>query len=157
MKSVDISDTVKNADLIVKYLAEVVDEIGEENVVQIITDNASNYVKAGKTLMAERKKLYWTPCAAHCLDLVLEDICKLKVFESTITKAKHITKFIYGHSSVLSMMRGFTGNKELVRPAVTRFATAFLTLQSLFKQKDGLVAMFTSEKWKESAYEKKKK
>lgn len=57
-------------------------------MVQIVIDNASNYVKAGKTLMAERKKLYWTPCAAHCLDLMLEDICKLRVFDSTIIKAK---------------------------------------------------------------------
>ncbi|KAK9922662.1 hypothetical protein M0R45_031117 [Rubus argutus] len=48
---------------------------------------------------------------------MLEDICKLRVFDSTITKAQTITKFIYGHSSVLSMMRGFTRNKELVRPA----------------------------------------
>lgn len=26
--------------------------------------------------MTKRKHLYWTPCAAHCLDLILEDIGK---------------------------------------------------------------------------------
>jgi len=30
----------------------------------------------GKLLMAKRPNLYWTSCAAHCLDLILEDIGK---------------------------------------------------------------------------------
>jgi len=29
-------------------LEEMVDEVGEENVVQVVTDNASNYKLAGK-------------------------------------------------------------------------------------------------------------
>ena len=31
-----------------KYLDEMVEEIGEENVVQVITDDASNHVNARK-------------------------------------------------------------------------------------------------------------
>lgn len=30
----------------------------------------------GKLLEAKRPNLYWTPCAVHCLDLMLEDIGK---------------------------------------------------------------------------------
>ncbi|CAL9199798.1 unnamed protein product [Musa hybrid cultivar] len=41
----------------------------------------------------------------------------------------------------------FIGNKELVRHGVTRFATSFLTLQSVHRQKHILRNMFTSEKW----------
>ena len=62
-----------------KHLDEVVEEIGEENVVQVITDNAFNYVNAGIRLMEKRRKLWWTPCVAHCIDLMLEGIGKLKV------------------------------------------------------------------------------
>uniref|UniRef100_A0A3Q7IW22 DUF659 domain-containing protein n=1 Tax=Solanum lycopersicum TaxID=4081 RepID=A0A3Q7IW22_SOLLC len=47
---------------------------GEENVVQIITNNGPNFVNAGKRLMETRSHVYWTPCAAHCIDLLLEDI-----------------------------------------------------------------------------------
>ena len=39
-----------------KYLDGVVEEIGEENVVQAITDNAPNYVNAGMRLMEKKKK-----------------------------------------------------------------------------------------------------
>ncbi|KAI9090378.1 hypothetical protein K1719_028713 [Acacia pycnantha] len=35
--------------------------IGEKNVVQVVTDNGSNYVLAGKLLQAKREHLFWTP------------------------------------------------------------------------------------------------
>ncbi|XP_028065080.1 uncharacterized protein LOC114268155 [Camellia sinensis] len=155
LKSIDASDTIKNGELMFNYLDSVVDEIGEDNVVQVITDNASNYVNAGSRLMEKRKKLYWTPCAAHCIDLMLEDIGKLKVCDQTLSLSRQVVKFIYGHCWVLSMMRSFTKNSELLRPAVTRFATAYLTLQSLYKQKQPLQAMFSSEKWASSSWARK--
>ncbi|XP_061988373.1 uncharacterized protein LOC133706829 [Rosa rugosa] len=156
LKSVDASDTIKNGELMLNYLDSVVEEVGEENVVQIVTDNASNYKWAGKELMKHRSKLWWTPCAAHCIDLMLEDISKLKVFETTIQRAKQIVKFIYGHTQVLSIMRKFTENKEIIRPAVTRFATSFLSLQSLYKQKEALISMFSSTDWNECGCTKHK-
>ncbi|RVW61676.1 hypothetical protein CK203_065823 [Vitis vinifera] len=155
MKSIDASDTIKNGELMFKYLDEVVEEIGEENVVQVITDNASNYVNAGMRLMEKRSRLWWTPCAAHCIDLMLEDIGKLNVHATTLSRARQVVKFIYGHTWVLSLMRTFTKNHELIRPAITRFATAFLTLQSIYKQKQALIAMFSSEKWCSSTWAKK--
>ncbi|RVW92979.1 hypothetical protein CK203_032771 [Vitis vinifera] len=154
MKSIDASDTIKNGELMFKYLDEVVEEIGEENVVQVITDNASNYVNAEMRLMEKRSRLWWTPCAAHCIDLMLEDIGKLNVHATTLSRARQVVKFIYGHTWVLSLMRTFTKNHELIRPAITRFATAFLTLQSIYKQKQALIAMFSSEKWCSSTWAK---
>lgn len=50
IKSMDVSEIVKDADLLFKMLDDMVEEVGEENVVQVVTDNASNYVKAGKNL-----------------------------------------------------------------------------------------------------------
>ena len=44
------------------YLNEVVEEIGKENVVQVITDNASNYMNAGMRLMEKQGRLWWTLC-----------------------------------------------------------------------------------------------
>ena len=146
MKSIDAFDTIKNGELMFKYLDDVVEEIREENVVQAITDNASNYVNAGMRLMEKMRRLWWTPCAAHCIDLMLEDIGKVNVHATTLARARQVVKFIYGHTWVLSLMRTFTKNHELLRPAITRFATSFLTLQSLYKQKQTLIAMF-SEKW----------
>ena len=98
MKSIDASDTIKNGELMFTYLDDVAEEIGEENVVQVITDNASNYVNAGMRLMEKRRKLWLTPCAAHCIDLMLEDIGKVNVHDTTLARARQVVKFIYGHT-----------------------------------------------------------
>ena len=71
--SIDTSDISKTAEKVCQMLDEVVDRVGEENVVQLVTDNAANYKLAGEMLMQKRKCLFWTPCAARCLDLMLED------------------------------------------------------------------------------------
>ncbi|GJY51331.1 hydroxyproline-rich glycoprotein family protein [Tanacetum coccineum] len=76
VKSMDVSDVSKNATLLFGILDKMVEEVGEENVAQVVTDNADAYVKAGKLIEAARKHIYWTPCAVHCLDLMLEDIGK---------------------------------------------------------------------------------
>ena len=39
-------------------MEEVLKEVGEENVVQIVTDNAANYVAAGKLLMERHRHLF---------------------------------------------------------------------------------------------------
>ncbi|RVW39067.1 hypothetical protein CK203_084128 [Vitis vinifera] len=90
MKSIDAFDTIKNGELMFKYLDEVVEEIGEDNVVQVITDNASNYVNAGMRLMEKKRRLWWTPCAAHCIDLMLENIGKLNVHVTTLSRARQV-------------------------------------------------------------------
>ena len=101
---------------------------------QVIIDNSSNYVLAGKMVEAKYKTIFWTPCAAHCIDLMLEDIVKHEWIKNVVEHAKYITKYFYNHSWVLNLMRKHTGGKELVRPAITRFATHFLVLQSLLSQ-----------------------
>ncbi|XP_057755684.1 uncharacterized protein LOC130974860 [Arachis stenosperma] len=147
--SLDTSDISKTTDKVVKMLEDAVEFVGEENVVQIVTDNAANYKAAGERMMETRKSLYWTPCAAHCIDLILEDFEKnLKVHETTIKNGRKITTFIYSRSMLISMLRNFTKGKDLVRPGATRFATAYLTLTCLHDNKGPLMTMFTSADWK---------
>ena len=67
LKSVDVSDNIKDNKYIYDLLKDVIKEGGETNVVQIVTDNGSAFVKAGK-LLINKYNLYWTPCAAHCKD-----------------------------------------------------------------------------------------
>ncbi|XP_031284359.1 uncharacterized protein LOC116143083 [Pistacia vera] len=152
LKSIDTSKFIKNAQKMFELLDSVVEEIGEEHVVQVVTDGVSNYVAAGKMLKEKRRKLFWSPCAAHCLDLILEDIGKITVFYDTIAKAKQVTSFIYRHTWVLNLYRKFSKDKELARPVVTRFATSFLILSCIMDSKLALTSMFASEEWANSTY-----
>jgi hypothetical protein len=83
---------------------------------------------------------------------MLEDIGKLEWVKSCVDKAKNICKFIYNHALVLSMMRQYTGQRELARLGITRFASNFLTLKSLLKSKASLRRMFVGEEWIVSSY-----
>ena len=81
--------------------------------------------------MERYQSLYWTPCAAHCIDLMLEDMGKIPWIKEIVELARSVIKIIYNHTYVLTLMRQFTGNKELVCPAIMCFATNFISLQSL--------------------------
>ncbi|KAG6629998.1 hypothetical protein CIPAW_14G124200 [Carya illinoinensis] len=139
-------------------MADVVQEVGVENIVQFITDNDVNYKAVGKKLQQKYGSFFWSPCAAHCIDLMLENFCDPRHFpiiDETIKKARKITKFIYNHAWVLALMRkDFTKGHDLCRPAVTRFATNFLSIQCLLLFKKELRQMFTCDKWIVSSYSK---
>ena len=97
----------------------------------------------GKLLCAKYPTIFWTPCAAHCIDLMLEDIGKLAWVQDVVHECKQIIEYIYNHNWVLSLMREYTEG-ELSRPAVTRFATNFLSLQNLLNEYQALRRMVSS-------------
>jgi hypothetical protein len=105
--------------------------------------------------MQRYPSLYCSPCATHCIDLMLEDMGKLPWIKEIIDSAWSVTKYIYNHTYVLSLIRQFTGNRELVRPAITRFATSFISLQSLLNSMLDLQRMFLSNEWVACVYSTK--
>ncbi|KAK4433527.1 hypothetical protein Salat_1115000 [Sesamum alatum] len=141
----------RDANYIYELMDDVVEEIGEKYVVQVITDNGSAYKKAGELLMRKRKHLYWTPCAAHCIDLILEDFVEKTTVKVVIEQAKKISNFIYNHGKVLDIMRKYTDGKELLRPGITHFATNYISMESILEQKSNLQWMFTSKEWSKNA------
>ncbi|XP_043705470.1 uncharacterized protein LOC122655330 [Telopea speciosissima] len=95
--SMDASSQIQDAKMLFELLDSRIEEIGKENVVQVVTDNASNYVAARR------------------------------------------------HARLLEAMRVQTKGADLVRAGVTRFASSFLTLQSLLKHKAALRRLFLSD------------
>jgi hypothetical protein len=80
--------------------------------------------------------------------LILEDFeKKLEVHQVTIAKGRRITSYIYSRTILISMLRHFTKGKDLIRPAATQFATAYLTLGCLNDHKMQLITLFTSKQW----------
>ena len=149
IRSLDTSSFAKDAKKLFEMLDALVEELGEENVVQVVTDSASAYVLAGTMLENKRPRLFWSPCAAHLIDLMLQDIGEGPSFKDTIEKAKKVTVYIYRHGVLLSMFRRFTDGRELVRAGVTRFATSFLTLKRFQELKIPIRELFASKDWAE--------
>ncbi|GJR00911.1 hypothetical protein Tco_0523895 [Tanacetum coccineum] len=156
LKSIDASEYVKDAQLIMKMINEVIKDVGEENILQFITDNGSNFKAAGAILEEQHPKLFWTPCAAYCVNLMIGDIGeKIPKIKSALSDARAVVVYIYNHGRILNMMRKLTKNKELHRSFVTRFATQFYTLKSVHENRHHLQVLFVSEQWTKSNFAKK--
>ncbi|KAI3440221.1 uncharacterized protein J3R85_003841 [Psidium guajava] len=143
IKSVDCSNERKDMHFIFNLLKEFIIEVGYENVVQVITDNASNCKGAGQLIEQEFPSIIWTPCVVHTLNLALKNICAAKnveanevVYEecSWITKivddVMQIKKFIMNHSMRLAIYNEFI-HLKLLSVADTRFASMIVMLKGL--------------------------
>ncbi|XP_077233649.1 uncharacterized protein LOC143875954 [Tasmannia lanceolata] len=157
LSSVEDSEEAHTGQYIFEYVDKCIEDLGPQNVVQVVTDNASNNMAAAMILKEKRPNIFWTSCATHTLNLILEGIGKTPRFKGVIEKAKALTIFIYAHHKTLAMMRKFTKKRDIVRPGVTRFASSYLTLQSLMEKKDKLRLMFSSEEWGECKWSKSTK
>jgi hypothetical protein len=151
LDSVDCSAIKKDGRYIFELVDRCIEEIGVQNVVQVVTDNAKPNEAAASLLKAKHPTIFWNGCAAHTIDLMLEDIGKMPKVAETISKAKCLTVFLYAHTRVLSLMRKILC-KDLVRCGVTRFATAYLNLKSLRENKKQLQKLFMEDEFIDLGY-----
>lgn len=98
VKSIDASNAVKDATLLSKLFLEVIEWVGVSNVVHMVTDNGANYKAAGGLVNATYKSINWSPCAAHCLNLILSEISKMNHVHELAIKASTVTRYIYNRS-----------------------------------------------------------
>nr|GEU50409.1 hypothetical protein [Tanacetum cinerariifolium] len=149
LSSKECSGEAHTSEYIYEYVDACIQEVGDEHVVQIVTDNASNNMGAAALLKVTRPKIFWTSCT---INLMLEGIGALQRFKKILDQAKKLTIFIYSHHKTLAMTRDFTKKRDIVRPGVKRFASSFLTSQSLSEKKEQLRHMFSSTEWEECRF-----
>ncbi|KAK2655647.1 hypothetical protein Ddye_008699 [Dipteronia dyeriana] len=154
LSSKESSDEAHTGEHLFEYVFKCIEQVGPKNVVQVVADNAANNMAAVKMLKEMMPNIFWSSCVTHTINLILEGIGKLPRFKKTLDNAKFFTIFIYVHHKTLWLMRSYTKKKEIIRSGVTRFASTFLTLQSLVEKKENLKAMFTSNEWEECKWSK---
>nr|GMD07863.1 uncharacterized protein LOC109167856 [Ipomoea batatas] len=152
LESVDVSKDMVDANKMLELFETFVNQVGKDKVVQVISDNASENVRAGKDLMEVYPNLYWTPCAAHCINLMFKDIFEIRHFSMAYKRALKLSVYIHSKTKLLNWLRKYTGKRDLVKFAKTRFATAFLTFKRLHEQKNNLRKLFNSEEFLTSSH-----
>ncbi|WVZ83091.1 hypothetical protein U9M48_030271, partial [Paspalum notatum var. saurae] len=161
---ITIKEKSKTKEYIADKLRGIIDEVGRQNVVQIITDNASNCKDAGLILEAEFDNIFWTPCVVHTLNLAMKSICEpkppknnssdddlliwsqLDFMYNVKTEAQMIKNFIMNHGMRLPMFNEFSALK-LLSIAETRFASVVCMLKRFVEVKAALQHMVISNKW----------
>lgn len=94
--------------------------------------------------METRGGLFWTPCAAHCIDLMLEDFGKhIPSHKETIAGAEKITTYLYGKTMLIPLVKELTKGRDWIRTGATRSATSYLILACL---------NVSSDQWKSSKF-----
>ena len=94
--------------------------------------------------------MFWSPCAIHCIDLLLDDIGSIKQIKETLNQAKMIASFKYNSLRVVNLMKVFTKDRDLLRPRITRFSTEFISIECFICYEGDLKMMCTTNEWCES-------
>ncbi|KAL0211794.1 hypothetical protein RCL1_005420 [Eukaryota sp. TZLM3-RCL] len=131
--NVDTSGKSKTADYVAEVIIDHINKVGEENVIQVITDNASECKAAGTIVEEVVPQVFWSPCTSHTVDLFLKDILKhFPTFVSVFESVKAINQFMTARSSVHHVFRGHA-DLEIKTPGKTRFFSNFITLERTLK------------------------
>lgn len=103
-------------------LVKAINQVGVTLVIQIITDSASNCKAAGEMIevMKDYEHISWTPCAAHILDLYLEDVAKLFMIKDVINDARRLANFLVKIGVVHAIYNKYSSH-ALCRPGETRY------------------------------------
>jgi len=147
--SIDTTGSKKDKSYIAGKLKEYIDEVGPQNVVQICSDNASAMLGAMDKVVEEYPHIYKQGCAAHIIDLLLEDWGKEPTFRDLIVLAKRICNYIRNRHATMALFREESPKLSLILPAETRFGCAFLMISRLLKVKDALERVIAHPKWQE--------
>ncbi|CAL5373759.1 unnamed protein product [Camellia sinensis] len=147
----DVSSIEKTGANIAELLLKAIDYVGPSNVVQVVTDNASNCKAAGAIIQRKHAHIFWSGCMAHTLNLLMKDIAKsedslLSFVDESYKKGKAIVKYIKNHSSCQYLFKTFSA-LELLKAKKTRFGHNFIVLQRLVKVRPSLMSMALSKQW----------
>ncbi|CAH9121132.1 unnamed protein product [Cuscuta epithymum] len=156
LQSVDASDLSKYGEAMFHLIDFFIERIGETKVIQVVTDDATSNVLAGKLLEEKRSHLCWSPCVGHSINLMLKDIVKLSEFVRTLKRAMRLNAYVYYHPFLTNLLKCHCGKTTLVRGGVTIFATIYLTLWHIHKLKNKLRQMFLSDDWRNSKWKKER-
>ena len=97
--------------------------------------------------MEEFPSIVWTPCALHCIDLLMEDIGNLEWVKEILTKALSIVNFINNKVRVLAIYRSYS-DLELKKSSATRFAAMWLLLERLYDVQNKVQKTMVSDEFK---------
>ena len=93
----DTSGHEKSAEYIAQFIISCIQEIGDGNIMQVITDNASNCRRASARIVEKFPHITYGGCTAHGLDLALESIGNLDWVSNIVQNGKTSVKFITNH------------------------------------------------------------
>ncbi|CAJ2633433.1 unnamed protein product [Trifolium pratense] len=156
-QAIDGTTEYKDKHFIAKLILETISDVGAQNVVQIITDNAPVCKGAGSIVEGMYPHIFLSPCVVHTLNLALRNICAPKPDDEDVysecnwialiaADAKFIKKFITNHSMRFAMFKKFV-DLSFLSISETRFASIIVMLKRFKTIKKGRMSLVINEEW----------
>ncbi|OWM69467.1 hypothetical protein CDL15_Pgr013928 [Punica granatum] len=150
LKSSNVSSFILDLDALQSMLNKVVEEVGAENVVQIVACTTKGWLgDVGKQFMNKGRTLFWTISASHCIELMLEEIGLMGSVKPVLDKATSLTKFML---QLVKREKFALDYFRVPRSDGNSVTTAFMTLGNIVAEKEKLEAMITSPEWDASVW-----
>ena len=124
-----------------------VDKVGADSVVQICMDNASANMSAARELAVKYPTISYNNCAAHCLNLLIKDICEMPGIKEVIPRINTIVVFVHRPSKAHRLFMTYS-KLELLKPGVTRFGSQVIMLERYLAVIDKLRQCMASADWR---------
>ncbi len=133
-----------------EYLRQLVkipiERFGAKNYLAVISDNGSDVKLMRKLISQEYPHIYTFGCAAHGLNLLIQDICKLKTVNNILNRCKEIVKEVIRSHAKKHKFREYNQNKHMLRlPVSTRWYSVVVMLESLISGRNCLLRMVLEE------------
>eukprot|EP00253_Pinus_taeda_P002946 PITA_02946 len=144
LKAVDTLGEYKDAQYMGELFIKLIEDVGVDSCVEIITDNAPVCKAAGMIVEAKYPQVFWTPCIVHSLNLALKSIASDVLWIGKIIEnAQHIRNSVQNPLAIYKEYR----NLSLLKIADTWFAFSFIMLKRLREVRTTLGAMVILEFW----------
>ncbi|KAG2317910.1 hypothetical protein Bca52824_021032 [Brassica carinata] len=150
LKSFDVSDIKSNVNALISLVDGLVDEVGVSKVVQIVACSASGWVgELGEAYSGNEKGVFWSVSVSHCFELMLLKIEELGSYDHIVEAVNMITDYANNNPLVLKLVRDQDRSHGLDTDVSSEFEffMPYLTVESIFRAKDELAAMFASSDW----------
>ncbi|OWM69466.1 hypothetical protein CDL15_Pgr013927 [Punica granatum] len=145
LQSSNVSSFSLDSDAIQSMLNKVIEEVGAQNVVQIIACSTAGWLGTmEKQFMEKCKTGFWTVSASHCVELMLEKMALMDSVQPVLEKAASLTKFMWKQKDsfpLLDIKDPFSEGKSAAIP--------FMTLENIVAEEEKLI---TASEWKASVW-----
>ncbi|GBG58656.1 hypothetical protein CBR_g57 [Chara braunii] len=123
------------------------------DITAFVTDSAGVNVTAMEVFQKDEsvKHIFWIPCVAHIMDLILEDIGGNDWVASRISQARLVTRFFKRHGHAREVFEAHS-TKTLLLPAETRFDTNVIMMERLVALRAALTDAVADDRWRRTVW-----
>uniref|UniRef100_A0A8R7V7E4 DUF659 domain-containing protein n=1 Tax=Triticum urartu TaxID=4572 RepID=A0A8R7V7E4_TRIUA len=132
LRSIDVSEITEDFDELESMLSRVVEDVGAHNIVQIVMNDVSPHMQMARQYVLDKyDSFFFTLCADHCINLLLEKIAALEHVSEVLMKAREITWFLYDHALPMKL-KGRYVQEEILSSSYLKFVAMFITLERIW-------------------------